>query len=305
MDTQPQQRTDDIYAWMSKNAISQTKLAKIAGISGTVVSRIISRTYGGDTEKTLTQIETAIENYTQRFHKSEFKAIETSVYKIAFAVCDNARQSGGISALPGRVGTGKTFSLKEYCKANPRTYMVESHPALSKLQLIVDIANQCRAPYRQNMMRSSEVFDAVVKTLRGSDSLLIIDEAETLTQIQLELIRRIRDLAGIGIVLSGTERLDSSLRSTDRFSQIRSRVNMWPKTILNITQDDCYLVIDYHLGDISAQSKKEIWEASQGSMRLLCEAFVPMLKRVTNKGHQISPEIIKKLSEGLLNLQAA
>jgi type II secretory pathway predicted ATPase ExeA len=74
--------------------------------------------------------------------------------------------------------------------------------------------------------------------------LLIVDEAETLTPHQLHTLRRLRDLANVGIVLAGTEWLTGLIKpERGQFDQIRSRCGFWPETVRGITAEDAAALV--------------------------------------------------------------
>ena len=142
-------------------------------------------------------------------------------------------------------------------------------------------------------------------------TLLIVDEAETLTEQSLEYIRRLRDLAEIGVVLIGTERLFPLVRDPrGRFGQISSRVGFWPPVITAITQDDAKALacaafaadgIDEQLTD---EVYDALWQVCDGSARVLCEAVIPGLRDYAlHRGTALTPAVIFKVSTDVLGFK--
>jgi DNA transposition AAA+ family ATPase len=135
-----------------------------------------------------------------------------------------------------------------------------------------------------------------------------MDEAETLTEQSLEYIRRLRDIAGIGIVLTGTERLFPMVHDPrGRFGQISSRVGFWPPVIKSITEEDSVALARSALaGDgVEEQIDDEVldalWQVCGGSARLLCEAIIPGVRDYgLRRGLALSPGLIFKVGQDVL-----
>ena len=65
----------------------------------------------------------------------------------------------------------------------------------------------------------------IIKALRGTGRLLLIDEAHQLSSEALEFIRDLHDECGVPIVLAGTLKLNDAIADSDVFSgQLSSRV---------------------------------------------------------------------------------
>ena len=63
--------------------------------------------------------------------------------------------------------------------------------------------------------------------MKGTGRLLIIDEAEQLSYKSLEMIRRLHDKSGIGVLLAGMHKLLGNLRGIrGEYAQLYSRVGM-------------------------------------------------------------------------------
>jgi len=148
--------------------------------------------------------------------------------------------------------------------------------------------------------------DAVILALTGSDRLLMIDEAETLTPGALECVRRISDIAGVGVVLAGTLKLYAILRDKrGKFGQISSRVAYWGKPQKNITRNDCYEVAKAYMADDGVQLRDDLLEAlyvsCDGSTRVLTDGLIPGLRDyIIKPGHELTPKAVYTVAGDIL-----
>ena len=81
--------------------------------------------------------------------------------------------------------------------------LIEVDPGYTAKVLLEDLCGKLSVNVRGNL---HELLEAVINKLQDSGRLIIIDEAELLPYRALEVIRRIHDKTGIGIVLAGMPR---------------------------------------------------------------------------------------------------
>jgi DNA transposition AAA+ family ATPase len=149
-------------------------------------------------------------------------------------------------------------------------------------------------------------FRAVVDALKGTNSLLIVDEAETLTPHQLHTLRRLRDLSNIGIVLAGTEYLTGLIKpERGQFDQIRSRCGFWPETIKGISAEDAAALVQSSLGteDVADDVVARLYAYSRGSARMLVEGLLAAVKEF-RKGRTLDVKLVDAVAKQALCLQS-
>ncbi|AXF86417.1 hypothetical protein DTO96_102171 [Ephemeroptericola cinctiostellae] len=126
----------------------------------------------------------------------------------------------------------------------------------------------------------------------------------------LHELRRIRDMAGVGIVLAGTEKLSALIMPEHgEFDQIRSRVCLWPKTITAISREDADALAQSSLdeqGELDKPVLDALWSYSKGSARMLMENLIPAIKDYgINKGEALDESLVHDIAKQVLNLRAA
>lgn len=290
------------HAFMAANNFKQAALARLVRIAASTLSLVLTGTYPTSPSKMLESLEAAMRNINET-SKDSVTAVETSVFKLAQASCTMARRNRNFAVFSSFVGTGKTFGLKHYAKHHSNTYMIEADPTMTAGALLKTLA---RAVIGYETRGGVAVqMEAVINALRDTDTLLVIDEAETLTPKQLHLLRRIRDKANIGIVLAGTEWLNKIIAPMHgQFDQIRSRTGFWPPTVKHISKDDAYALIQSGFGteEVSEDVMARLFAYSQGSARMLVEGLITGIHQF-RKDNPLNTALVDEVAVKALCLQ--
>jgi DNA transposition AAA+ family ATPase len=208
--------------------ISQSKAAQAIGYSSGVVSAYKSMTYNGNIKALEERIEAWLKREARRVSRIDVPTVETSVIAQMRKAIALAHDEADIAVIVGEAGTGKTTAIRRYEAESHSAFVVEVDPAFSKTVLIAEIARAIGVDSKGN---STVVISRIVEALRERDSVLIIDEADYLSDACLELLRRvINDKAETGVVLVGLPRLEYKLRNLrNDHEQLTSRVGVFLK----------------------------------------------------------------------------
>jgi DNA transposition AAA+ family ATPase len=291
-----------IQLWIEQRKYTQAALARLARTSSSTLNQILKGNYLTSPSKILMAVESAIRRVDET-DSQNIGIVETSVFKLAQAACTQARSYRNFAVLSAYVGLGKTFAIKHYANKNPNTYLIEATPLMTVNSLVKLLARTVLGCEVKGSLEDK--FQAIIDALRNTDSLIIIDEAETLTPKQLHTIRRLRDIAGIGIVLSGTEHLRGILKPEHgQFDQIRSRIGFFPETIKAITQDDAAALIQasFMSEEIADEVIEKMYKYCKGSARMLVEGLIAGLREF-RAGRVLDIKLVDAVAKQALCLQ--
>lgn len=278
---------------------------RLCNIPKGTLSRLLAGSYISPPNKHLIKIAQAIARAKDKNKNQDIAFVKTSVYQLTKSICDRSRKYANFGLLSGYVGIGKTFSLKQYKKENANTIIIEANPDMTPGALLNEMLVAANAVAERKNPNANEKITAVINQLKGSDTLLIIDEAETIQPRTLHYLRRIRDKAGIGIVLSGTEYLLGLIKPAHgQFDQIRSRTPFIPETVKAISIDDAKALIKSGLGSEDKKIINRLWRYSQGSARMLAEGLIPaIIDFGLNRGHKLTEQLIDSVAVKALGLK--
>jgi DNA transposition AAA+ family ATPase len=268
--------------WLEQRKYTQAALARLARTSPTTLNQILKGNYPTSPSKILSTAMAALRHLDEVTNHA-IPAVETGVFKMAQNTCAQARLYRNFAVLSAYVGTGKTFAMKHYTASHANTYLIEATPMMTVNSLVKMLARMVTGYEVKGSLEDK--FQAIISSLRNTDSLIIIDEAETLTPKQLHTLRRLRDIANIGIVLSGTEYLRGIIEPEHgQFDQIRSRVGFFPKTIESISRDDAAALTQASFGaeDVSDAVIDHLYAYCKGSARMLVEGLIAGIREFRN-----------------------
>lgn len=143
-----------------------------------------------------------------------------------------AQLAGDIAVIYGGAGVGKSKAIEHYARTSPNVFSVELTPAHSA---IVDALEEIAIAVglRGYNRRPAFLHRAICTWLRGTNGLLVIDEAQQLGMMALDQVRGIHDCAKVGLALVGNERVYTQLAGNNRaayldrlYSRIGKRIHL-------------------------------------------------------------------------------
>jgi DNA transposition AAA+ family ATPase len=291
-----------ISEWLTKQGKSRAWMREKTRISSTTISQVLGGKYPSAPSQFLADMATAIEIEESRASGGTPGYVQGTVHKLVNVVADRTRKHANFGVVAGRVGVGKTRTLVEYQRVKAQTLLLLSSPKMTAGVMLNELLRQlgCVVPTGLD-----NKFQEVVRAVRGTNYLLMVDEAENVSAPALEYLRRIRDMASVGVLLVGTEKLHGLLNHRfGQFDQIRSRVAMWPKTIECIPRDDADDMAREALadmGEVSDEVLDALWAYATGSARVLMEGLVPGL-RDFGRGKQLTAAVVDQVAERVLSI---
>jgi DNA transposition AAA+ family ATPase len=279
--------------------ISQAKAAQALGYSGGVISAYKSRTYNGDVKTLEKKMGAWLKREARRLERLDVPVAETSALEKIRRAVTIAQDEGDIAVITGESGTGKTTALRQYALESHSAILIEVDPSFSQVTLMNEIAKALGVEAKGGQ---NAVVERIIATLTGRDAVLIIDEADYLSDSSLELLRRvINDKSHTGVVLAGLPRLEFKIRNLKNdHQQLQSRIGVLVK-LGTLKKADAGKIITGVWKDIPKQAIDSFIETAKGSTRTL----VKLMGRVhqimgLNKADLPDAEIIAEAGELLM-----
>ncbi|EDG5395806.1 AAA family ATPase [Salmonella enterica subsp. enterica serovar Bovismorbificans] len=286
---------------MERRGYTQTHVARAIGRTHPVVNQFLQGKYRGD----VADIEERISAFVSReLEKEKNRRIKVRFVTTAMAakgleVLAYAHQECEICVLYGAAGLGKTMVLREYAARNRDAVLIEADPGYTARTLLEELCRQLGVKVRGNI---HELIDACVRELRDSGRLLMVDEAELLPYRALEVLRRLHDKAGIGIVLAGMPRLLINLKGRrGEFAQLYSRVALALNLGDTLTRDDFQqIATDLIPEAASPEISEALYARSLGNARRLFKLARGVYRICDISNASVSVQAIDKFSEMLI-----
>jgi len=227
--------------FMEESRKSQRQIARETGLSTSVISQFLNDSYNGDNDevaRTISQYLTVSKTRLNTVSMVQFNPELYNTKEVLFA-CLYAHRRNDIALVSGDAGAGKTTALQHYAANNTGVILVTANACTTSATAILGLIVQKLG--KQVPGRKAALMNMLVDQLHNSSRLIIIDEADHLSFDALQAIRNLNDLAGVGIVLSGNDKIYRQMLSGRRsyeFDQLRTRIVIRKKVYNEYTLDE-------------------------------------------------------------------
>lgn len=218
--------------------LTQAEIGRQSGINSSRLNQWIKGRYNGDN----TILEGELARWIDAHHRRRLESralprapdwISTPSAERVMAALGYAQLAQDVAIIYGGAGLGKTSAARRYRKTSPNVWIATMTPctasAVTALEEIADAlgiepgTGSGAARLQRNLIRR----------LRGTMGLLIIDEAQHLSVAALDAIRALHDATSIGLALVGNEAVYARMTGGNRapyldrlFSRIGKRVRL-------------------------------------------------------------------------------
>jgi DNA transposition AAA+ family ATPase len=208
------------------NKVSANAASRGIGMSSATISQFMAGKYTGDNLKVAKAVRAWLRRQAER-RSHEDILTETLRTRAVRKLCRAARMchiEREMGVATGDAGVGKTRGVAYYADENPDVILLEVVPGFTTKTLMSSLHKEAGYNGQGSIY---DMFTDVVGRLKGSGRLIIVDEAENLPYKGLELLRRLYDIAKIGILLVGMPELIANLRGNKgEYRQLYSRIGV-------------------------------------------------------------------------------
>lgn len=293
------------------SSLSNSIVGKNIGYSAGYVSMFCNNKFPAPSKEAefADKVESFILNLTSSqasaISKGHLKFAMTAAAEEIFKTAYYASTDHKIGLVIGVPGCGKTISVQEYVRRNPNSVLIEVPPFVTQRSFLQDVCTALKIPIydtRRNndsSIPSTILFRQVVEKLMGTNRTLMADEGEKLTTGCIEIIRRIHDFTGVGVLLSGTEVLLDRIQGPRReLKQLYSRVGMLTKIEL-LKEGDVKAILQLNFPE-GLKYTKNFLQLSKNNGRTL-EQLVDLVKKdIKETGETLTEETIDIAAESLI-----
>lgn len=244
---------------------TQADIAKEIGVSRSQISQFLKDAYKGDNEGLVIKIEKWLEQQVKKRQMASTlpsapEYVPTPTSEKVISALTYAHVAGDLVIAYGGAGVGKTEGIKRYAKSATNVWVIEATPSRNTggaFLRSVAFATGVRIPRGH-----SDILEmAILERLKGTQGLLIVDEAQFLNDRALENARRIAELAGIGLAFVGNESVYGQLTGQRRaadYAQLFSRIGKRIRLTRPTKQDVSLIAQAWSLGKEETEYAQEI-----------------------------------------------
>jgi DNA transposition AAA+ family ATPase len=261
---------EKFFAVVAEGKISQARIARELGVSSSMISSYKNRKYNGDVSALEEKIRGLLDREQRRLADFAIPIVNTTTIENGRQAIEMAHDFRDIAVIAGESGVGKTTLVNCYAEENPGAVLViRAYKNITQRKMIEGVAKALGISLAGNQ---PALIDRVIETLKGRDAVLIVDEADYLTDASLELLRCvIVDAAGVGLALMGLPRLVGRLENVrNDHSQIITRVGTW-LTVGRMKREDAEKIVRSVWKDIDEDTAGLFVKGADGRVRTLAK----------------------------------
>lgn len=246
---------DSVRMAIREEGLSLGVIAEQTGTSTQILRAYLESKYQGDSLALTRKLEAWVRETEERQRAPAPQAfVHTSHSKRIYAALRLVHEQGGIGAIYGDPGTGKTVAFLAYREECPAAVLLTGSPAVRTPRAV--LLRLLRALRRGTVGRISALASAAEYHLARSNRLLIVDEAQHLTNEAIDLLRCLVDATGVRLVFGGNSTLWDRFHAKGgiSFEQLTSRVTVrLHLDATRMTREDVEVVVRQALGGASRE----------------------------------------------------
>lgn len=266
--TKVEQAREILKRYRANSALPLRTIATGIDIGRSTLNQFLMENYRGNNE----EIADKLLQYFERVEESQQTAavvgsfVETGTWRRLNEVARVCHAEGDIGLVTGEAGIGKTYAVKEYVRRNHGVILIEADATYTVRHLFQELAAAVGVQAKGD---THFYLEEVIRKLTNSKRLIIVDESEHLNVKSLDVVRRINDRAGIGILLVGLPAFLHYLRGRKGdYTYLFSRIGVFTE-VKNLSRIEMEQIITLNLGEIDAAAMKAILNAVLGNGRRL------------------------------------
>lgn len=290
---------NDLTDYISSTKKKQAAVAKELGVSSSILSQFLSETYIGSNEKVAEKIHQYLAREQERKRYTAAPRFTEDVIntKLVLSTLNYVHSCGAMATIVGAAGCGKTTALQHYAENNSNVIYIQADATKNSPRAALKLILKELGEKPNGTV--SDILDTLITELKGTRKLIIIDEAQHLTERSFDTIRAINDRAAVGVVYAGTPDIRNRMigRKSEELDQVYSRIGY-----------DCELKNRYKMEEIQSIFKdfnldkkviKCLFNTSsrKGGLRLAINLFKLANDMATVAGDKISVEYLERAAK--------
>jgi len=221
----------DLERFIQENRWTHARMAAKLNFSSTRVTKYLNlNKVGNVAEPDAKRVEAAGKQFLRhvgRLAKIDEALFENSVSQSVAATLRLIRRTGDIGLIHSNGGKGKTSGALLYSRDNPNTlYMTINQWSGGSCSCMRMLFDEFRAQSTEEWPGNISRADWMAAQLRGTERLLIVDDAELLDISGIKYFFSLHDATGIAIALIGNTVVIEKIQRNDPAGKLISRIGI-------------------------------------------------------------------------------
>lgn len=286
-------------AFIERQNWTKRQFAKDSDIAEGTFGPWLAGQYAGDNEKVAASVYRFL---TARREQAQLAASvpvapefqETKSAKRIMAVLDHCQVFGDMGVIGCGPGVGKTASIAQFRATRPRVYVATMSP--SSRGVPNALVEMLAAMGDDEARGTPQALSRRVAKRATAGGLIVLDEAQHLSQQAVDEFRSIHDRTGVGLVFSGDESVFQLFDGTRKaaFAQFHSRIGMRHRQARPMAEDAAILARSHGVTD--GPSIKLLSEIAQkpGALRGMTKTLLLARRMAAMADQPLTPTLIRE-----------
>lgn len=292
-----QNLNEKIRSLLAQGVFTQKTLATRCAVSQTVISLWLKGEYTGDTAKLEAKLAEILElkSEQQSYQKLNLGYVTTSVTQRVCNIAKMCQLNSDIGVAYGLAGLGKTTAIRHYAKTNPGVIIIDPDENASAKAVVEDLAEALGI----KSAKPREMNKEIIRRLKDSGCLVIIDESENLKPLCFRTLRKFHDRCDFtfGLLFIGTGWLYRKLNlMRGDFAYLTSRVGYWEE-LDQLSPADVEALVRQALPNCTPENLNAFYQVTDRNARTVFNT----LKRVRDLQHKygetLNTDIIRQAAK--------
>ncbi|MCF8261579.1 MAG: hypothetical protein K9J12_12450 [Melioribacteraceae bacterium] len=220
-------------------------------------------------DKITTEVERflKIENKKHLSPRIDLDYVEIENNIRVFKTLETAQADKIIACITGDTGTSKTSSIQKYIEENDVIYLQSNRSYKFPIEYMRVLHKHPRVG-NSGAGTLNQIVQDITSELKGSNTLLIVDQCDYLNLTGIDIFRTLNDEAKIGICFVGLPSFLSKIRGTEpEVRQVRDRIKLRIE-LKSYSEEDCQKILDHNWHGLNGEVST-FFKYSFGSIRIL------------------------------------
>jgi len=221
----------EVTAYIERAGLTKKAFAEECDVPEGTFGPWLSGTYQGDNEKPAAKVYRFLSARKEQAQMAATIPVappyqDTPTSKRVFGALEHGQVFHDLVVVGLAPGLGKTATIKQFTATRPRVWVATMAPSTRGVpNALVEVLGAMGDPDARG---TPQALSRRVAAKATEGALLVIDEAQHLSQQAVDEFRSIHDKTGVGLVFSGDESIFSLFDGTRRsaFAQFHSRIGM-------------------------------------------------------------------------------
>jgi Uncharacterized ATPase, putative transposase len=298
-DAELSQLRAETRAYIERQAWTKKRFAEECDVAEGTFGPWLDAKYSGDNEKVAARVHRYLSARKEQAQLASTVPVapmfqETRTAKRVLASLEHAQVFCDLVVIGMGPGLGKTASIRQFEATRPRVYVATMSPSSRGVpNALVEVLS---AMGDEDAKGTPQALSRRVAKRATQGALLVIDEAQHLSQQAVDEFRSIHDRTGVGLVFSGDESVfqlfDGSRKAA--FAQFHSRIGMRVRQSRPHPEDAPVLAMANGITD--ASQIKLLAEISQkpGALRGMTKTVLLAKRMAAMTDQPLSPSLIRE-----------